>query len=1567
MFAATLNRRTARRRSACGALITILVGICRVSLGAQSVPGTQFNATGLQPERGYFAQLPFESIDMVNGNLLLTFTDLVLPGNAGMDLRIVRTYNHQAAGTRWEFGFAGVPLRLEQPVAPDPELPWEPALVTADGSRHRLYSIGDGVFVSPQFWRYTSSTRTLELPNGWVATYEDGNPAGGVMLVEVHDVYGNSITPDWEGGAPEDIRPLRLEAVTQTVGDAGTPARSRTVTFSYPTEFFSRMPQTMTFAGGTWTYLQEYTLAGSEQRLVTRFEPPVGRAWQFAYDFTGLDGTLTVTLPHGATMTYDFDDRVLPEYEAGHRSVVASAALGEHDVPAASWSFTYTQLNGATGTATGPNSRVLLFEHVAGGPPSVSAGTYWLLTRKTLTDGGREVARVDRTYTHIPFTPQLGWDAPWVSTLTQTDYRADGTPVPRVFTTTHEYRTEDPENPRESDRYGDYHRPWKTTEDGELRRITTQVYDYDFSIYLRNRTKSETVKVGSETGEAFTSAWEYQNETGFLETQTIHGITTTFARNTVGSAPGNTFGNPSRVTDGRGRETRLRYEWGVVKDTTRPAGDVIARTINSDGTVSAEVRSGLTTSYLYTAGRLDRIDHPFGDDTIMTYDDAQGRFVEESRGTGTNASKTTTTLDGLGRPRVVTDPVGGKTETRYNAFGQTAYRRHPHSGTNPPDVGDTIAYDALGRVRVVTHADNSTVTYTYEGVERRITDEEQHTTVERWDAFGSPGDARLAAVTVTDTAAKTWTYSYHPLGALAGVAQPDGPGRTWTYVPGTAQLQQETHPESGTTSYAYWPDGTLKTKTDARGQTFAYDYDANGRLTSVDAPGTTHDVTVLAYDALDNRRHVRRGTLDAPDRVETWFVYRSDANLLQSRTDWINGRQFTTSYTYDARGNLDTVTYPSGRVIEYDRNLADQITTVKDPAAGGPVWAHSFAYHPTGAIERYTLKNGTVTSIGYDTARLWPEPLSSGPLALTNHEYDRAGNLQTIADARGAAYSQGFTYDALDRLKTVTGLSAESFEYDARGNRTKKNGVVHAYQAGTDRLLSDGVTTFGYDGAGNVTSAGAASYTYTPYNLLATATVGGTTTTFRYDADNDRRMKTGANGTEYFVPGPGLLPLAEYAEVNGQLVHRRDYLYADGRLLASIESPSAVTFGEAIVAGQTVVKADHLRELRTQVNAARALYGLSAAAWQVDPTITAQTTIVKTEHIQELRAALDAIQDRVYEDDTLVKNQTPIRARHFNELREQINALRVGGERYYHLDAQGSVRAVTDATGSTLRRHDYGAFGHEIAPVPASDPRRFTGKERDGETGLDYFSARYHHAVSGRFTSADPGHVGGNAADPQSWNAYAHARNNPFKFSDPTGTDYELDLDGYGTFRVSNAEFMRIQSGSPGFRFIGGYIEQFRDGKWVIIGQYRDSFSVLLGDAARTAAPLVDAAITVAAGQVVIAFAPAALAVGTPSTIVLGGMGGSMAGAISRISNPRVRDALSALYQETDRLRGGTAAAVQFTRETARLVGRSNHLIKAGDRMRQLENILRTEKNLSEHDRRLAEYALNRLKELNLK
>lgn len=64
---------------------------------------------------------------------------------------------------------------------------------------------------------------------------------------------------------------------------------------------------------------------------------------------------------------------------------------------------------------------------------------------------------------------------------------------------------------------------------------------------------------------------------------------------------------------------------------------------------------------------------------------------------------------------------------------------------------------------------------------------------------------------------------------------------------------------------------------------------------------------------------------------------------------------------------------------------------------------------------------------------------------------------------------------------------------------------------------------------------------------------------------------------------------------------------------------------------------------------------------------------------------------------------------------------------------------------------------------------RSTGKERDAETGLDYFGARYLSAAQGRWTSPDPLLSSGRPWDPQSWNRYSYVLNNPLRYTDPLG------------------------------------------------------------------------------------------------------------------------------------------------------------------------------------------------------
>jgi RHS repeat-associated protein len=75
--------------------------------------------------------------------------------------------------------------------------------------------------------------------------------------------------------------------------------------------------------------------------------------------------------------------------------------------------------------------------------------------------------------------------------------------------------------------------------------------------------------------------------------------------------------------------------------------------------------------------------------------------------------------------------------------------------------------------------------------------------------------------------------------------------------------------------------------------------------------------------------------------------------------------------------------------------------------------------------------------------------------------------------------------------------------------------------------------------------------------------------------------------------------------------------------------------------------------------------------------------------------------------------------------------------------------------------------------------QQFTQKERDIETGLDYFEARYYASTQGRFTSVDPENAGATLWHPQSWNGYTYSLNNPLRFIDPDGLRWaQIAVDG---------------------------------------------------------------------------------------------------------------------------------------------------------------------------------------------
>jgi RHS repeat-associated protein len=126
-----------------------------------------------------------------------------------------------------------------------------------------------------------------------------------------------------------------------------------------------------------------------------------------------------------------------------------------------------------------------------------------------------------------------------------------------------------------------------------------------------------------------------------------------------------------------------------------------------------------------------------------------------------------------------------------------------------------------------------------------------------------------------------------------------------------------------------------------------------------------------------------------------------------------------------------------------------------------------------------------------------------------------------------------------------------------------------------------------------------------------------------------------------------------------------------------------------------------------------------------------------------------------------------------------------GAPLYYHGDHLGSTRLLSGYNGYPISSSIFLPYGEEFNSQTTVNHYKFTGKERDSETGLDNFGARYYAGTMGRFMQADefaggPVEVGGDPTppgplpyaditNPQSLNKYSYTYNNPLRYTDPDG------------------------------------------------------------------------------------------------------------------------------------------------------------------------------------------------------
>jgi RHS repeat-associated protein len=113
--------------------------------------------------------------------------------------------------------------------------------------------------------------------------------------------------------------------------------------------------------------------------------------------------------------------------------------------------------------------------------------------------------------------------------------------------------------------------------------------------------------------------------------------------------------------------------------------------------------------------------------------------------------------------------------------------------------------------------------------------------------------------------------------------------------------------------------------------------------------------------------------------------------------------------------------------------------------------------------------------------------------------------------------------------------------------------------------------------------------------------------------------------------------------------------------------------------------------------------------------------------------------------------------------------VQAGTVTYYHNDVAGSPIVATNAAGQVIWRESYRPYGERLTNAPASSTNDiwFTSRRQDVDTGLLYMGARYYDPVIGRFLSMDP--VGFDEKNIHSFNRYAYANNNPYRFKDSDG------------------------------------------------------------------------------------------------------------------------------------------------------------------------------------------------------
>ncbi len=1203
------KRVTEFRQCSCRAWVVALLLVSQGAIAQNetsslpSIPDA-FQEGGISRVKSYESQSHNEVIDTFTGKLQYHFTDLVIPGNGGMDLAIRRSYNsiddplvtltpwsrfeQNPLGLGWTMHMGRV---LRSAAQGRCSSSWatsknNPVLELPDGQRQVLYERGDGTWWTKDFWRASCPNGFLvvQSPDGTSyemsaqgATFgEPANPQIAYYTGRIVDRNGNWFNLTYQ------FLPNGVYALQQITTNDG-----RGVTFAYSGSSLSTITDN---TGRVWRYTVTAGVGG--HNYLDQVQRPDGRSWKYSYHGAspGTGSMRRIEYPTGGSIDYEYVHvnfliGIMMGTANGRESTVVNRKTAATNTPDGSngvWTFSYTVASQALPYEI-TNHCVYYQYSIPPNPSQVNTTTvldplgnttkhYHLGVHSTpdypIHVGrkiGREVVGHETemfTYRDVRISGQTDVPALYLSPLP----RGVEAPVLELH-----YRARTNEKFQISrfdlDWAGNPAIVVETATDGGLThtRQRNLTYAVDQSKWLLRNVASEVVSIGgpnNTVAESYSIARTFDGS-GNMRTQTDAGVQTSFTYHPTGDV--------ASTTDPNGNVTSFsNYKRGVAQTESQPEGVSITRTVDDAGNVTSETNGrGYTTQLSYDPlGRVTLIDKPLSNSITVAYGD---NTKTATRGGMTEVL----TTDGLGRPvrRLVTGSAGESIAVDYvhDALGQKVYESYPNS-----TKGMGTEFDALGRVVNVLHASSpdrldseASETIRYSGLNEYHTDANRNEHILQYRMFGISEQKELISKTVLSPVGTTVLSATMARNAKGQMVRATMGGMTREYGYDTRYyLTSITEPEVGFASgesgaprptiFGRDANGNMTSRQVGTQPAVTFTYDGRNRLKTIGYPASENPLVPRAPDVVNTyNRNDQIESVVAGDVSRAYEYDEEDRLVRESMT--VDARQFAISYGYNENDALTRITYPSGREVSYQPDSLGRAGAVLP-------YATQVTYHASGVPQAVQYANGTVASTSLDS-RQFPSRLrlarSTGSnIVDSTFSYDKLGNLKTISDSVDPSYSRIYMYDSASRIEQerLSSGVAMNFRYSNRGDlieiRNASNSadaIEFSFEDSTGRMTSvktagNTIRSLNYDQSGNMISGWGRPLGFDSSSRIRCVDCGvsGQQVNYLYDGVGSRVKSVVGGQTTYSV----------YAKSGNLLVRetpgqeRREFIYLGRRQVA---------------------------------------------------------------------------------------------------------------------------------------------------------------------------------------------------------------------------------------------------------------------------------------------------------------------------------------------------------------------------------------------------------------------------------